>query len=145
MFHHPELLASVVFSFFWILLASNAGNSIACAQYALQLASPNTPSSEFDDRLLRFVAIVVITTVCLLLYFARRLCFILNNIFALFKVVLCLVLFGAGMYDIHKDDSGVKDFNERQPGSDPVSTIAAMVYILYSYQGWEHTNYVSHC
>ena len=67
----------------------------------------------------------------------------MNNIFALFKIVLSLLLFATGMYAIRKDDSGVKDFNKQHPGSSTASSLAATVYILYSYQGWEHTNYVS--
>lgn len=104
---------------------------------------PETPSSEFDDRLIRFLGIIVQTTVCLLLYFLRRFCFVANNFFAIFKVILSLVIFGAGIYAARQPHSGLDDFHEKQPGGNITSTLAAMVYILYSYQGWEHTNYVS--
>lgn len=85
---------------------------------------------------------MVQTVVCLLLYFLRRFCFVANNIFALFKVVFILVVAGSGFRTTGREHSGTKDFSTKQPDASVVDTLSALVYILYSYQGWEHTNYV---
>ncbi|KAF2739366.1 hypothetical protein EJ04DRAFT_484118, partial [Polyplosphaeria fusca] len=142
-FPTPDLLAAVIFSFFWILLGSTSGNCIVFASYALQIAHGDAAASTIDDRLLRFIAVVVQTTVCLLLYFLRKFCFVANNIFALFKIILLLVIAGAGFCASSWPSSGTSDFSAHEPGVDIIDQLSAMVYILYSYQGWEHTNYIA--
>jgi hypothetical protein len=114
------------------------------AKYALQIANGDAQVSDIDDRLLRFLAVVVQTTVCLLLYFLRKFCFVANNIFALFKIILLVVIAGAGFRAATWPASGTSDFSTKQPDADIIDQLSAMVYILYCYQGWEHTNYVRH-
>ncbi|OAL45369.1 amino acid transporter [Pyrenochaeta sp. DS3sAY3a] len=142
-FHRPNLLAAVIFSFFWILLSSTSGNCIVFAQYALRVAHHDAPVAEIDDRLIRFLGVVVQTVVCLMLYFLRRFCFMVNNIFALFKIILLLVIAGAGFRSARWSNSGTPDWGNNHPNRDTVDALSAMVYILYSYQGWEHTNYIA--
>jgi amino acid transporter len=132
-----------MFAFYWIILVSNTGTCITFAQYTLQLANPNAPASDVDQRSLRFIAIIVITVATLLLYFVRRLCFFANNIFAVFKIILTLIIFGVGIRLSQRPNSGLVDFNEKQDGASVYGSLTAMIYILYSYQGWEHTTYVS--
>jgi hypothetical protein len=141
-FHRPNLFAAILFSFFWILLCSTSANSITFSQYSLRVAQHDAPFSELDDRLVRFLGVVVQTVVCLMLYFLRRFCLIANNFLAIFKVFFLLVVAGAGFRAAVWGDSGVPDWSTKHTNPNTIDTLSAMVYILYSYQGWEHTNYV---
>lgn len=142
-FHNPNLLAAVIFSFFWILLCSTSGNSIVVAQYVLRIVHHDAPISEIDDGLIKFVGVVVQTVVCLMLYFLRRFCFVVNNFLALFKIVFLIVVVAVAFKAAGWEHSGTEDWWDKHPDSSTIDTLSAMVYILYSYQGWEHTNYIA--
>jgi hypothetical protein len=136
------MLAATIFAWFWIVLCTSQ-NCDTVALYLVGLIYPETIWADTNWGLVRFLSIVVQTLACLCLYFVRRLCFMLNNVFAVFKVVALLVFFVAGMVASHRDGSGLTDFSTRQPGGGGLNSFAAMVYVILSYQGWEHTNYVS--
>jgi amino acid transporter len=140
-FHKPAMLAATIFSWYWIVICTSL-NCITVAVYLIALVYPDLPYSDLPDGWVRFVAAVVQTVVCLLLYFARRLCFMFNSVFALFKIILLLVLFAAGMAACQKPESGLKDWGSTSHGVGGLKTLSAMIYVIYSYQGWEHTNYV---
>jgi len=142
-FHWPRLMATVIFSCFWILLASTCTDAKTVALNILSLANPDIPPSDIADGQIRFTAVVVQTVVCLMLFFARRLCFVFNSTFALYKIILLLFIFIAGMVASRGPNSGFNDFNEEYPGYNGVDTLTAMIYIIFSYQGWENANYVS--
>lgn len=99
-------------------------------------------TTELDDRLIRFIAIVVLSAVCLLHYFSNRFGLFLNKLFAIFKTVLLFTVFVAGVKAASKDGSGLEHFTESHGISNPADGLAAMVLIFYSYQGWENANYV---
>jgi hypothetical protein len=136
------MLAATIFAWFWIILGSS-GNCESVALYIVGLLQPNTAYVDLDFRFIRFLAIIVQALACLLLYFMRRVCFMFNSLFAVFKIVVLLVFFAAGMAASHKAGSGLDDFKTQQPGITGIGCISAMVYVLSAYQGWEHTNYVS--
>lgn len=143
LFHRPRLLATVIFSYFWILLASTCTSSKSVAVNLLALANPDTDASDLSDGQIRFTAIVVQTVSCLLLFFARRLVFVFNSTFAAFKIILLLFIFFTGMANSRGQNSGWNDFNEEFPGYRGFETLTAMTYILFCYQGWDNANYVS--
>jgi amino acid transporter len=64
-------------------------------------------------------------------------------VLALFKGLLLLVVVIAGARAAHKEGSGLKDFAHRHKGTSSMDSLAALVLILYSYQGWENANYVA--
>ena len=99
--------------------------------------------SEISDGLVRYTAVVVQTVVCLLLYFVRRLCFVFNSTFALYKIILLIFIFVVGMINSRGPDSGFRDFNEKYAGYKSVDALNAMLAVLYSYEGWDGANYVS--
>lgn len=107
----------------------------------LSLANPHAAPLEGQ---IRFTAVVVESVVCLMLFFARRLCFVFNSTFAIYKIFLLLVIFIVGMANSHGKDSGWHDFNKDYPGYNGVNTLTAMISIIFSYQGWDNANYVSH-
>ena len=141
-FPRPKLMATVIFSVFWIFFAGTVTSSKTVAQCILSVANPETPISQIPPGQLKFTAIVVQSVACLLMYFARRLCFVFNSTFALYKILLFLVIFVAGMVASRGPDSGFNDFNTKFPGFNGTDALTAMIYIILCYQGWENANYV---
>lgn len=137
------MFAATIFSFFWILLCSNASNCVTSAVYVLELVHPGTDYNDIDARSSQFLGVVFNTVACLLLYFVLRGCFLLNSVFAAFKLALLTIFFVAGIVHACKDGSGLGDFNETHSGGSTINTISAMTYVLFTYEGWENTNYVS--
>lgn len=135
-------MATVFFSLFWILL-STAGNCVAVAQYILSLHNPDQDISDVNNAAINFLSIVVQSVACLLLYFAHRICLMFNSVFATYKIVLLLVIFVAAMASISHREAARADFNHRYPDFNPTDCLSAMIYVFYSFEGWEDTNYVS--
>jgi amino acid transporter len=134
-------------SSFFLILWNSSPNSFAFAKHALLAAIPTADSSkDFDARLVRLIAVAILTIICLMHYFSSKLGLFLNKILALFKALLLFSIFIAGMVAAKKQGSGTSDWTEKHgPGgkTNGVDSIAAFVLILYSYTGWENANYVS--
>lgn len=141
-FHRPKLLSCIMFSAFWIPLATSAANSGVFATCILQLIYPKRPIDELDNRWLKFLQAVVQGILCLALYFVSRFCMKLNKLLAIFKVGLLITFSIAGFIASQKEVSGLSDFGQKQEGYAGINTLSAMVYVIYSYEGWEYTNYV---
>jgi amino acid transporter len=142
-FHLPELLATVLFSGFFICLGNTAGNAIAFAKHVLLAANPTADrTTELDGRLISFVAVSILTVICLLHHFSQHMGLFLNRAFALYKIALLFVVFVAGVAARNKKPSGKSGFDTVYAGGNKGDSLAALVYILYSYQGWENANYV---
>jgi hypothetical protein len=143
MYPKPELLTTILFSGFFLVLGNSYGNSITFAKQTILAAdSSATKTTELDSRLVRFVAITVLSVVCLLHYFSNRFGLFLNKLFAIFKTVLLFTVFIAGVKAASKEGSGLSDFNVTHGVRNPADGLAAMVLIFYAYQGWENANYV---
>jgi amino acid transporter len=98
-------------------------------------------TEELDKRLITLVAMVVLSVVCLLHYFSRNSGLLLNLLFAGYKIILIVVFIIGGCVASRQEDNGKHDWGDQPiPVKD---SIAAMIYIIYSYQGWENANYVS--
>lgn len=143
----PELLATVLFSGFFLALGNSAGNSLVFAKQVLVAADPTIETTpDLDKRLVSFVAISILTFVCFVHYFSAKLGLFLNKWFAVYKIFLLIACFIAGLIARNKSfpmvSSGATDFPTTQPGYNVGNTLAALVYVLYSYQGWENANYV---
>jgi hypothetical protein len=132
-FYAPELLATILFSGFFLTLANSYGNAIQFAKHILLAALPEVnASAELDDRLVRFIAVTVITVACGIHWFAAHAGLFLNKFIACYKVVLLLVVFIAGIVYSGKHGSKWDENISRRSSSDGM---AAMVFIFYSYQG----------
>ena len=66
----------------------------------------------------------------------------LNNLFAIFKVVLLFAIAVAGFIVSRQANSGTSDFNRGASTWSSIDALAAMIYIIFTYEGWEYTNYV---
>ena len=137
----PELLATVLFSAFFIFVPNTDGNSLQFAKHILLASNPTvTETTELDKRLISYVAISILTVVSFIHYFSRNSGLLLNLLFAIYKVVLVIVLIICGCVASKKPENGWSDWGQHPIGSKNV--LAAMIYIIYSYQGWENANYV---
>ncbi|KAL9044242.1 MAG: hypothetical protein Q9214_002607 [Letrouitia sp. 1 TL-2023] len=141
-FRHPRLLVTILFSIHRILLASTAGNSRTLAINILSAADRNTRDPEISEGLIKLMAIVVQTAVCLLLFFLRRTCFVWNFPFAVFKVGAVGGLAIFGLVRSRNDYGGTKDFGEKS-GYSGHGALSAMTHIIYCYQGFENVNCVA--
>jgi amino acid transporter len=68
-----------------------------------------------------------------------------NTAFAAIKVTFLLVFFIASMTAAFskRPDTGLTDFSESHPSRGGFESLSAMIYVTFTFQGWEHTNYVS--
>jgi amino acid transporter len=107
----------------------------------LLTAQPDiTDTTQLDKRLISFVAICVLTVVSFIHYFSRNLGLLLNRFFAIYKIVLLFIFVICGCIAIDRPGNGLSDW-----GNQPIqhtNVLAAMIHIIYSYQGWENANYV---
>lgn len=132
-YRRPELLVTILFSGFFLLLANSYGNSIQFAKHVLIAAMPGLDDSkELDPRLVRYLAISVVTLVCLIHWFSGRAGLFLNKLVAWYKTILLIVVFVAGMVYSGKHGSQWHDPVDRGSATDGM---AGMVLIFYSYQG----------
>lgn len=114
-------------------------------QFANQvLSSANVPYREGfepNSKLLRFIAVVILTFFCLLHYFSARVGRALNQVLAFTKIGLLLIVVFAGVARAAKHFN--KDDWSRAPNSNHSSSATAFLYILYSFSGWENATFVS--
>ncbi|KAF1839684.1 hypothetical protein BDW02DRAFT_463319, partial [Decorospora gaudefroyi] len=139
-YRRPELMATIVFSGFFLMLANSYGNSVQFAKHILISTLPHPEDShELDPRLIRYIAISVVTFICLIHWFSSRAGLFLNKLVAWYKIFLLLAMFIAGMVYTKKNGSQWQDTGDRGASDG----MAGMVLIFYSYQGWENANYVA--
>lgn len=140
-FRSPELLAAVLFSMFFITVPNTDGNSLQFAKHVLLTALPDvTDTTQLDKRLISLVAICILTLVSFIHYFSRNSGLLLNLVFAVYKIILVFIFVICGCIASGQPGNGKSDW-----GDQPIQTknaLAAMIYIIYSYQGWENANYV---
>ncbi|KAL7267445.1 hypothetical protein RUND412_009973 [Rhizina undulata] len=148
----PRYFATCIYGIFFILLGNTAANGIAFAKYMLVAFSPETPNP--DPRLQKFVAVVCLTFVCLIHLFSRKMGIMINNVLAVYKVLLLSFVVVAGfacMAGARVDEGGeapgyglnnLKDMFKGYQPRGPHDYATAMLGVLYSFQGWENANYV---
>jgi len=103
----------------------------------LTLAYPN---EEIHEGILRYTAIVVQSVACLMLFLARKLCFVFNSMFAAFKIILLTVIFVVAF--AKSRGSGLQDFNVSHGDFSAVRAMQSMIYILNCYPVWDNVNMV---
>jgi amino acid transporter len=140
-FRSPELFAAILFSMFFITVPNTDGNSLQFAKHVLLTALPDvTDTTQLDKRLISLVAICVLTFVSFIHYFSRNSGLLLNLVFAIYKIILVFIFVVCGCIASGQSDNGKSDWGDQPIQSK--NALAAMIYIIYSYQGWENANYV---
>jgi amino acid transporter len=133
-------ICHVLFTAFFILLPNTDGNALQIAKHVLLAANPEAQNTEeLDQRLITLLAILVLNVVCLLHYFSRNSGLLLNLLFAAYKIVIAVLIIAGGISYANSTEPP-NDWND-QP-VDNKDALAALIYIVYSYQGWENANYV---
>lgn len=135
-----------MFSSFFLLLADTTGNSLMFGKHILLAFEPDQP---VDARLQNFIAICILTLTCLVNYFSTASGRLLNRGFSIYKLALMVIVFVAGFVTAAPRNApvnlGIDDFSAVHTLSDTPAGdyAAAYLLVLYSYQGWENSNYVS--
>jgi len=141
-FRRPDLLATILYSAFFVLTATTDGNCIEFAKHVLLAANPLAQTTaELDSRLITLFAILVLTFICFLHYFSRNSGLFLNLVFALYKIIFVAILIVAGGLAYKKSGHNLHDWDDQ--AVENRDALAAFIFIVYSYQGWEGANYVS--
>jgi amino acid transporter len=148
----PKYLVVIVIALLFVLLTHFAGNCIAFAQLVLQAFEPNTPNP--DDRLQKFIALCLLTGVCLLHIFSRKMGIIVNNLLALYKVTLITFIIMVGFAamaggrgkGVTVGDKGYGMVNWDHAMAAKAMSMqdysSAILGVLWAYTGWENANYV---
>lgn len=128
-----------------VLLGNTASNAITFGRYILLAAGKPSPTP-WEQR---STAVGALTFCCLLHSFLPKWGVRLSNALGLFKIVVLLlvVLSGfaalAGKLRVEKPNN----FTDAFDGStrDAYNYAAALLNVIYSYQGWENANNVRMC
>lgn len=134
----------------FIVLGNLSGNAIAMGQYIMQAAgAPNSPEA------VRGIAVAGLTGACLIHGLWRNGGIVLNNVLALIKVLtlMAVIVIGfaaAGGANLGNGPVGKgaveANFNTHasffRPSDDAGSYACSIVYVVYSYSGFEQPFYV---
>jgi amino acid transporter len=106
------------------------------ADFVLQCAID--PNAIEDERLLRFLAVVILTFLCALHYRSARMARKLNVTLAGLKIVMLIVVMVAGAVKASKERVSWSETTSDEASS----TAAAFLLILFSFGGWENATFV---
>ncbi len=110
-------------------------------QFASQVIMAATKSDGIpDQRVMRLIAVALMSLVCLLLYFSTSTGRKLNRYSAFLKVILLIVVVIAGGIAAGKSPS--HDITHKAKVVKSRSAVA-LLQVLYAYQGWENATLVS--
>ncbi|KAK1962243.1 hypothetical protein LY78DRAFT_260200 [Colletotrichum sublineola] len=158
------LLAYTLYSFYFVFLYATSTNAMQFATQVLlastgkfqvwnkgdQPPDPNldlAPDPDLDllvpdQRLLRFLAVAIITAICLLLYLSSAKSRLLNKATALIKVALLVILMAFGAIYLHRHGAHATDWFTKTDPETKQNWPIAFVIILFSFHGWENATLV---
>jgi amino acid transporter len=130
---------TMAFATFFITIANTSGNAIAFARFVMIAALPNETKLEaLNSKVVKLVAINIVSVVCLLHYFSHNLGRFLNKLLAIYKFCLLMAVIIAG-FCASRVKNGEFDRNVAQ---NTKNQLGGLVLVLYSFTGWENANYV---
>ena len=106
------------------------------ADFVLRCATD--PKVGEDQRLLRFLAVVVLTFMCALHYRSARMARRLNATLAGLKILMLIVVMVAGAVKASKEHIS---WSETTPSA-ASSSAAAFLLVIFSFGGWENATFV---
>ena len=101
------------------------------------------PTITIEPRMMRFIAVVTLSVVCLFHYFTARGGRALNQALAFGKFVALLALIILGGRTV-QENSGADDNYSLRPTRTLSNTAASLLLVLFSFQGWENATFVSY-
>ena len=148
----PHILTTCTYGVVFLVLGNTAGNAIAFGLYVMSAAGYDDPSRGYVIGL----AIGALTLACLVHVASRRGGIVLNNLFAISKVaiLLIIIIFGfirSGGYTFGghatTDDYPTHNFDLNNSfkgdGQNAPSFADAILFIMFTYSGFEQPFYVS--
>jgi amino acid transporter len=130
---------TMAFATFFITIANTSGNAIAFARFVMIAALPTETKLEaLNSKVVKLVAINIVSVVCLLHYFSHNLGRFLNKLLAIYKFCLLMAVIIAG-FCASRVKNGEFDRNVAQ---NTKNQLGGLVLVLYSFTGWENANYV---
>ncbi|MCJ1313553.1 hypothetical protein MMC25_007232 [Agyrium rufum] len=143
----PRFLATCMYGVVFVILGNLSGNAVAFGTYVMVAAGNQEPSRGASIGL----SIGALTAACLLHVCSRRGGIFLNNVFAMLKVgiLLTIIIIGFAVAGGAKF-GGVSSQSENfaisksfaHPRKDVVSYTDSMLYVVYTYSGFEQPFYI---
>ncbi|KAI9778081.1 MAG: hypothetical protein M1839_008385 [Geoglossum umbratile] len=135
-----------VYGIAFILVGNLSGNAIALGSYFMVAAG-----GDYDDNRSKVIAVTALTLACLLHGTWRTGGILVNNVLAVLKVMLLLALFILGLCAANRNkfvhvSTASTNFNTHHSFAGKARDAATygdcLVYILYTYSGYEQPFYV---
>ncbi|KAK4033060.1 amino acid permease-domain-containing protein [Parachaetomium inaequale] len=151
------LLSGCLFGISFICIGNMAGNCILCALRLLQAAHPGQVAKEFAPGQVRGIAIAIAVFACFIHSFSRRGGILLNNILALVKVGILLLIIGmacavggGGVHDASHGTQVPNTFGNNTSLSTAFADASgeangyaqAFLSIIFAFSGFDMPNYV---
>jgi amino acid transporter len=150
----PKFLATCMYGIPFILLGNLAGNALALGRYVMLAAGYSDAAGKLTASRGSVIGIAIgaLTLVILLHMSSRRGGIILNNAFAIFKVLLLLAIIVIGF--AFRGDSWPQKYHLGGQNYAPKTSFAdrtkafssytqSLLVVMYSYSGYEQPFYVS--
>ncbi|KAK5651815.1 hypothetical protein OQA88_11683 [Cercophora sp. LCS_1] len=143
----PRYLVRCMYGIAFVTLGNLSGNAIALGIYAMNAAGYSDPKGAHVVG----IAIGALTLAVLIHLFSRRGGIIINNCFAVLKVMLLLAIFAIGMvkasgYNLGSAPKTTYNFDTDNsfatPKHDVGSYSNSFLFIVYTYSGFEQPFYV---
>jgi amino acid transporter len=105
------------------------------------IAPATEPSITIEPRMMRFIAVVILSLICMFHYFTARGGRALNQALAFGKFVALLALIGLGARTVQENRQAGANY-PLTPTRTLSNTAAALLLVLFSFQGWENATFV---
>lgn len=113
-------------------------------QFARQVIMASTSSTIISDqKVMRLIAVVITTVICLLLYFSTATGRRINRYLAWLKIGLMITVFVAGAVKAGRNKTSVMNEDmSRTFDLTQSNSATALLNVLFSFQGWENATLV---
>lgn len=151
------LLAYIIYSLAFIALFNSATNSQQFGRMILLCLHAdkvdNDDDVKNDQHLMRYIAVSVLSIICLAQFFSPGFGRRLNKFLAVVKIAFLIGLVAVGLAALSRDfdskssggaslDRG-EDWSQRREVRSKVSFAKALLVVLFSFEGWENATFVS--
>lgn len=152
----PKFLATCIYGIPFILLGNLTGNALALGRYLMLAAGYSDAAGNLTASKGSVIGIAIgaLSIVILVHISSRRGGIVLNDLFAVFKVLLLIAVIvlgfvfrGGALPQGEKSHLGGQNFALKQSFADRASAVSSytqsLLYVVYAYSGYEQPFYVS--
>ncbi|KAM0229200.1 hypothetical protein ACHAP5_011740 [Fusarium lateritium] len=151
------LLAYIIYSLAFIIFFNSATNSQQFGRMILLCLhadkEDNDDDIKKDQHLMRYIAVSILSIICIAQFFSPAFGRRLNKFLAVVKIGFLLGLLAVGLAALGRDfdsqSSGgssldrTEDWAERREVRSKVSFAKALLVVLFSFEGWENATFVA--